>query len=556
MYNSLYIFKTYTTGAPEWVRLDLAATTKVQIVKQNPLLQFSELKATRTTNVDIPATPHNNVALGLSNDPRINGDRMRQVYSARYIYSGGLQACKLYISEATEKTYKAVLIFEDLGDELNDFLKAKIADVLRARTRGNGYYLEWNDESENGYFGGLGMTGAPAFGYMFYNHDGTSQSLDTPHINPSFDLYDLVRLIVTASGWTLYDNGENVLRGLRLIVTDPKTGECDDVVVNTSGDDSVNDFALYPDCVFYTEETDGTHNYYALSALTFTCLWQNAQVTIDGNTTTLSEGQSVEVERGQRFALQTGYGAFAMTAKSETLRDLRKPADQWHGYFDTLHTLSNLPDITVSELLQAVANITGTFLFFDKKNQQIYYDAIAPAKQSSASWPLISIDSITRDLWFGAGQSTLVKFEDGTSAPVSYSVNNQTLDAVSEWVEVPFYGCTTRYGIAHVPDWDRFRIDWEDLGFVLVSNLPPSGTSADPKRDLGLPMMAVSLKKNAQLKQLADISTYLQIKARASMFDVFSIKPDTAFNVGGVLYLWVEIQADGETVNLKLQKWQ
>ncbi|MCD7889422.1 MAG: hypothetical protein LUG23_05860, partial [Oscillospiraceae bacterium] len=156
------------------------------------LFRYQDLLMTRSFNLSIPATPHNNMVLGFGNDPATSGDDITQEMGCTLIYDGGQISGNLIISEYNDHAYQASLTLEmaqisalrDLAQSTD--LKTVIGSSNEEEEEGTGtqynkisdpatlsIQLEWND-SESCRSGSDCKNKAPEFCMQRYFLEGTA----------------------------------------------------------------------------------------------------------------------------------------------------------------------------------------------------------------------------------------------------------------------------------------------------------------------------------------------------------------------------------------------
>ncbi|MCD8106363.1 MAG: hypothetical protein LUE20_00140, partial [Oscillospiraceae bacterium] len=76
------------------------------------LFRFQDLLMTRSFNISIPATPHNNMVLGFGNDPAASGDELTQEVGCTLVFDGGQISGNMIISEYSDHAYNASITLE------------------------------------------------------------------------------------------------------------------------------------------------------------------------------------------------------------------------------------------------------------------------------------------------------------------------------------------------------------------------------------------------------------------------------------------------------------
>ena len=159
------------------------------------LFRFQDLLMTRSFNISIPATPHNNMILGFGNDPAASGDELTQEIGCTLVFDGGQISGNMIISEYSDHTYNASITLEmaqisslrNLAQSTD--LKTVIGLANEEDEEGTGaqydkisdpatlsIVLEWND-SESCRSGSSCKDKAPEFCMQRYFLEGTASGI-------------------------------------------------------------------------------------------------------------------------------------------------------------------------------------------------------------------------------------------------------------------------------------------------------------------------------------------------------------------------------------------
>ncbi|MCD7712844.1 MAG: hypothetical protein LUJ25_09140, partial [Firmicutes bacterium] len=161
------------------------------------LFRYQDLLMTRSFNLSIPATPHNNMVLGFGGDPATSGDDITQEMGCTLIYDGGQISGNLIISEYSDHAYQASLTLEmaqisalrNLAQSTNLKTVIGTANEGESDEEGTGtqynkisdpatlsIVLEWND-SESCRTGSDCKDKAPDFCMQRYFLEGTASGI-------------------------------------------------------------------------------------------------------------------------------------------------------------------------------------------------------------------------------------------------------------------------------------------------------------------------------------------------------------------------------------------
>ena len=211
---------------------------------------------------------------------------------------------------------------------------------------------------------------------------------------------------------------------------------------------------------------------------------------------------------------------------------------------NTVRLQDNLPDITLVDLLKAVAALTGKVLNYTDEEGVTFDDLDTDTWQTKELAGVMSIDTVNRKFGDYAQRNTL-QFDSDNSVAKSarvidaYVIDNDNLESVKELQTVPFSeGCVNYEGAVEI---------------VEVAEDNEKDTVADAATSVTR-MARASLPINENLQNLCDASTSVTINARLSLLEYEQLQPRTRIYYDGVLYVWTEAQYSKDVVTLKLSK--
>lgn len=211
---------------------------------------------------------------------------------------------------------------------------------------------------------------------------------------------------------------------------------------------------------------------------------------------------------------------------------------------NTVRLQDNLPDITLVDLLKAVAALTGKVLNYTDEEGVTFDDLDTDTWQTKELAGVMSIDTVNRKFGDYAQRNTL-QFDSDNSVAQSarvidaYVIDNDNLESVKELQTVPFSEGGVNYEGA--------------VEIVEVAEDNEKDTVADAATSVTR-MARASLPINENLQSLCDASTGVTIKARMSFLEYNNIGAKTRIYYDGVLYVWTEAQYSKDVVTLKLSK--
>ena len=211
---------------------------------------------------------------------------------------------------------------------------------------------------------------------------------------------------------------------------------------------------------------------------------------------------------------------------------------------NTVRLQDNLPDITLVDLLKAVAALTGKVLNYTDEEGVTFDDLNTDTWKTKELAGVMSIDTLSRKFGDYAQRNTL-QFDSDNSVAQSeriidaYVIDNDNLESVKELQTIPFSEGGVNYEGA--------------VEIVAVAEDNEKDTVADAATSV-TSMARASLPINANLQNLCDASTCVTIKARMSFLEYNNIGAKTRIYYEGALYVWTEAQYSKDVVTLKLSK--
>lgn len=94
--------------------LELPSDFKFQFSYNNSLFAFEKMQLSRSTEFQVPATPHNNKLLEFANDPAADGSYVRRRKMAELYYSGGKIDGFLFFGKFDKGSYSAIFVYGEL----------------------------------------------------------------------------------------------------------------------------------------------------------------------------------------------------------------------------------------------------------------------------------------------------------------------------------------------------------------------------------------------------------------------------------------------------------
>ena len=211
---------------------------------------------------------------------------------------------------------------------------------------------------------------------------------------------------------------------------------------------------------------------------------------------------------------------------------------------NTVRLQDNLPDITLVDLLKAVAALTVKLLNYTNEEGVTFDDLDTDTWQTKELDGVMSIETVNRKFGDYAQRNTLQFDSDSTLAQSAriisaYVIDNDNLESVKELQTVPF----SEGGVNYEGAVEIVEVA-EDNEKDTVSDAATSVTS----------MARASLPINENLQNLCDASTGVAIKASMSFLEYNNIGANTRIHYDGVLYVWTEGTWQNGVATLKLSQ--
>ena len=211
---------------------------------------------------------------------------------------------------------------------------------------------------------------------------------------------------------------------------------------------------------------------------------------------------------------------------------------------NTVRLQDNLPDITLVDLLKAVAALTGKVLNYTDYSGVTFDDLDVSTWSVKELKNVISVETMSRKFGEYAQRNTL-QFDSDKSVAQSarvidaYVIDNDNLESVKELQTVPFSEGGVNYDGA--------------VEIVAVAEDNEKDTVADAATSV-TSMARASLPLNENLQSLCDASTAVTLQVSMSLLEYESIQAKTAIYYDGVKYVWAEAQWSKDVATFKLSK--
>lgn len=593
--------------------LDTPEGLQIQLQKINPLFAFASLKCERSTSFDIPATPNNDRIFKLAKWIQSPGIGMRRRFNAQMQNGIVVKNGYLYVTEYDGGKYKCVFVTGELlglqairnAGALKDFLQYDIAfnwdagNVKRANDDdlyqvdlvnyhvANGavvspsvsVYQTINDAIEQ-----LGVNidwngtdGADKL--RIFNPNMLELNETTIHLknDPEASQDDIN--LASFLGITQYNSSA-------MYMYYPCRAELDDGRYFWAADneglshfnitklpyDAVIEFPVDLPYNYFLASTftawtyDSIRRYYyePIYPATFLGGWSFDWM---GRTSGAPlAGRKIAIPANTPFCLVTPdilvyeEASSGATADRIGLDSSLLPAYDFavkitidHEFVqgDTIPWNAILPNVTLVELLQAIAATTGTVLNFE--NNTLKFEPL----QISA-WDTIDLHNVIsrknlRRTFMDYAERNRVQYDSGTSVlagdklEIYYNIDNDNLEASKDLQTLKV---SEGGSVLSVYTSGDEEITYDEI--IIRDTEDDKPTLA--KIGLSTYMLRTSLMRNVTMQALCDASTSVTINARLSLLEYEQLQPRTRIYYDGVLYVWTEARWSDGVAKIQLAK--
>ena len=569
--------------------LDVLEDTSVQIVSKNPICGIDEVELQRTTELRIPATPHNEELLRLSNDYHGRRDMLRGAIPAQMILGIVTYGGVLYINsyDYEKEAYNGVFVYgqmtglqaikrlgklsdwdwsdvDDYIDSNSPTLAAPYAKtnairwgrVLYAATEINGsisltQLLDLiNTQTTVRIIYPSGLDGVriikgkmqsidtSTFDNSVLNEDAGSQPSETPPTNPYNEIYfnsDYFTRVLNSNFGLVSSSGGTTIRRVWTIAGLKAR------------------FTMY---VQLPEEFgEGwfmMRNGYGGSAAFYGGYWfedssPNTDPIIHGEPLS---GKIVQLNEGDEFFFVNIEDYVNESAGWLAIQGWQFGQGHTYPHNFNLRVISNsryylrdnMPDITLMDLIKTVAAITGTAISLNKLQTVVRFTPL------DGEWEYKTLDRIiarkTLECAFkDYAQSNVIKFADDADneKPIraAYNIQNTNLQAEKDLYVIPFAAGVER-----------------EAGSSLAVGMDgEKDVMADTIDNVNY-LQRMTVSKNSVIESICERANKLQVTCRMSALEYYGIKPQTLFKTLGLRWTWTDLQWQKETATMTLQEYE
>ncbi len=576
--------------------LDLDAKTKLQFKRQNEILAFDDLQVSRTTSFNLPTTPTNVRLLKHAADINDYGSIARAKVDAVLTFDNTQIQGYIYIGKCTPDSYECIFCFGNMVQlqMLNDAGNIRTNYPIWCNYRftpvnwvqsGTVHYKDVINNLL--YYGDIGEVVQPSVLFqslVFLTTNspyGAGLNVDIPNDGRYTRITLTTANGVNASGTIVFNNskacavgGEIATLGLiaptqeRVGIWRKKTGGIADYngisYFETYGIILKEKCSIRFDTVPSGDVVLGDFtSSYAQGAFT-------EYLNADGDT--IKAGDTVEFAANSvicavnpQTAYKWEYGVTIQTGATSWEGDVQGWFDisggKWRDGFTfgvndgvsvritvddttdlpTGHTYSlhtNLPNLTYSEMLRAYGAVVGKMLAYDVSEDKFYYSDLSTyAVKEISPDKVIEYKDIER-AYGKFSQNNVVTSADDVVLQ-NYTIDNAALDALNEFVELPFeVGSVRSDGYQHVNGNDEPSLMAYGGNKMTVASVRPT-----------IPQVSA-------LKQLCTNSTSCTLSVLMSSSEFFELESNEAIGWHGCVWFWTEATWSDGVAELTLSKYK
>lgn len=579
------------------VRLDLYENAGLQFTHDNPLFAFDNLKCERTTQFKLPSTPINDRVFALARIPAYAGAGMRRRFDAQLQASAVTKDGYLYIASFDGKDYNAVFVTGDLvglqavknAGKVREFLVYNNAvtwgspkdanaqgvndyDIVRYAVSDGAVVCPSArikrivDDAMSQLGASIDWSNATNYGSLrIFNANKISLNDTEVHFrNVPDQTQDPINLqdwlgitqYQLSGAYMYYDcNAVRDESGYFWAAQRQSISHFDmikfpiDITIEFPADFPSNYFLVTDFTAWYYDSMRGYYDEPSNMPITFLGGWAFRW---DGSGWgDPLAGRKIAIPANTPFCLITPDGIVYESPSSGAHADYigfdpsLVPAYDFVVKVSTDHEFTSgentpynaiLPDMTLVELLQAVAAATGNMLNYE--NGTIKFEPL-----SFNTWPVKYIDAIVKKgevkrTFADYAQRNNMQYDSGASVRGSekitavYNIDNVNIESDKDLQTLK---CSEGgYDLSSVTSGDDTYIQER----VKIRGTDDSKSTIAYRNALNTYMLRVAILKNAGLQALCDASTQFVVTARMSLYDYEQITAKTLLQIEGTRYVW------------------
>lgn len=588
------------------VALDLYEDAGLQFKKQNSLFAFGDMSSERTTQFKLPCTPTNDKAFDLARIPAYEGSQMRKQFQAQLQNGAVVMDGFLYISEFDGKDYAAIFV-GGLAYDLKDWNNSKWGELLLDCGYGApGTSQTYNandadipmiarvkyhfDNEDDQYFGDLfmgsihleqlftalttqgifkitGLVGSnmriirnDKYGYKdvlerLANIESHSDYLELQSRNQVLPVYSEYLPGSSASVPVFY---AGINGGME--ITFPANTPENLCIVYPSGDYQTLGRVRFIGSRKFDFDANGDPYYYGEPLA-----GQTIKVDQDYFLLMDASGAHPVLELQQVLYFNFEDGGMGNVPEYDISVRVSFPdpdGDEHYPDYNAINDHSMLTDLSLSDLLQAYAAVTGRLVCVRNDGSVEFVQGFG---NTTLQPSLIERKNVKRTFSDWA-QRNFVQFKDTDSVgwweklDTEYAIDNVNLDDDKTLLEMAFME-GGQYPEQEPPFTNQHPVQPIPRNCVLYIRDTKEGYWGFdiPDKTIALAdtetyLQRVGLPKITLLQNLCDNSTQFKAKAWMTFDEFYSIDGDTTFLVDNIKYTWTEASWQKNNAELTLQR--
>lgn len=451
--------------------LDLASDFNFTFSYNNTLFAFDNMQVSRSTEFQIPATPKNNMILGFASDPSTDGGWVRTKKQAELHYSGGKIDGFLFFGKYSKGYYSAIFVYGELSA------------IKTAKEKGN--IVEYCDFTESlqtvspTFRSAYSSAGTLPYSFAWYNYKNgiadANRLSGAMNYSPSVKLYTLIARAATKAGINFSIDGViSAINSIALILPTQKKAETGTSISFTGVPNST---LVVSGAAGYLKSVTKTFKYKDFNSF----FWQRQAVvcfealqdlTIKINSISYPVSAHLVTGDGREFISKGAFGVeigeeysfkkgdyFTFTNWSDYF--FKQPTSDYGtsigtigcsvwgasqtevGIGDTYYLQSNLPEVTLIDLLKTAANLLRMGIDYDVATNTVsFYDFSFDKSQAieldSKTIEILSVDRTFLDY----ARRNIIDFKSEEYVKdrlqITYRINNDLIAEEKVLYTIPF----------------------------------------------------------------------------------------------------------------------
>lgn len=548
--------------------------TRFSLTKTNTLYTFGEITTARSTQLSIPRTRHNEQLLTNVGIPAFVNTVARQDLAVQMVIDGAVFSGVLLITSVEENVYQCVITFGELLKLRAAVAAGNVSDYFVPTDE---TAFDYNAKQAN-----LEPTEYATWEQVAYRNGferlnpyvpGES-NVDFPTVKPlpSIDLYALISRCCQRFGLQFIASDEHIR------IVPPSIKAAANQTVHLSNADNTTSVVGMSDAVMTT-------TWLQIARQPFPDTWRlagfemltDASLTFDSNTPTdlrairyreltlqeyiLDEplaGKTIELKRGDVISFVTA-GAIVDGVVTVPTRDYNlgvqvASAENVTEYGRSISLRSNLPNVTIIELIRWYAAMTGGLIMFaDNAVQIVKMPYTIDSDAVDLSERIISTSDLRYTFKDFARRNTISFDDEGGS--VVYQVYNETLDAEKELMQVAINRGEVVANSEPRTFGDKLEATIKDSELDDDGKIKYLGNGWSAFRCgetyCGQP---IGMPRNQYIDQLCSVSISRKVNVRMTAYEYARLSDTAVYYLQGLYYICYESQWSANIATLHLSR--